>query len=46
MCGQTYTQYSTPVTSNGTKNLLGSQSHGGIVANQGQSHRDSVKLPG
>jgi len=31
---------------NGTKNLIGPQAHDGIIPNQGQSHRELVKLLG
>ena len=45
MLSQTYwekIQYSTLVPDNGAKNLINPQAHGGIVAFQGQSHRDYV----
>jgi len=34
------TQYSTLVPSTGAKNLIWPQANGGIVVNQGRSHRD------
>jgi len=46
MHSETHTQYSTLVISNDAKNVVWPKAHGGVVANQGRSHRDYVKLPG